>query len=79
MNLDSLDGRLLDNINLNYFSDNLDEFKNKINLRIQHTLIDDSYNYEINDLKYKFNTIHKHSKDIFKEIISEKILKNFNI
>ena len=75
--LKHLKEKLLDTININYFSDEIDNFKNKVNIRTQHMLsYDNSYSSE--NIKERFDIIHRHSKDIFEEIIHDNILKKFD-
>jgi uncharacterized protein (TIGR04255 family) len=77
--LQDLEQKLLDTIDINYFSDEIDDFKNKINIRTQHVLrFNNSYNYNDQNIKKIFNTICTHSKDIFKKIIHDNILDKFN-
>jgi uncharacterized protein (TIGR04255 family) len=77
--LQNLEQKLLDTININYFSDERDSLKHKVNLRTQHILrCDNSYSYNDESIKKIFDTIHIHSKDIFEKIIHDDILNTFN-
>ncbi len=74
--LEKLDKKLLDTININYFSDERDNLRNKLNIRTQHTLpYENIYN---KNLKGIFDIIHIHSKAIFEKIIHNDILNSFN-
>jgi len=77
--LQDLEQKLLDTIDINYFSDERDDFKNKINIRTQHVLhFDSSYNYNDENIKKIFDTMHIHGKDIFEKIIHDNILDKFS-
>lgn len=76
--LKELDQKLLDGIDINYFADEQDELKHKINLRTQHVLsyaANQAYNNKI--IEKNFNTMHIHSKEVFEKIIHSDILKKF--
>jgi len=76
--LEELNQKLLDGININYFADEQDELKHKVNLRTQHVLryaVNQEYNSEI--IENNFNTMHIHSKEVFEKIIHSDILKRF--
>jgi len=77
--LEKQDEKLLDTVDINYFADELDNLKHKVNIRIQHKLLYSPktlYNQEaIND---SFEEIHKHSKKIFIDIVNNDIINQFN-
>lgn len=77
--LQDLEQKLLDTININYFADERDSLKHKINIRTQHVLhYDNSCNYNNVNIKKIFNTIHVHSKNIFEKIVHDDVLNKFN-
>lgn len=77
--LQNLDKKLLDTIDINYFSDERDSLKHKVNIRTQHILrYDSNYKYNDENIKIIFDAIHIHSKDIFEKIIHDDILNTFN-
>jgi len=77
--LEDLEDKILDTVDINYFSDETDNFKNKVNIRIQHRLqyiTPFSYNQE--NLKTYFNKIHNHSRNLFFKIIHNDIKDKLN-
>lgn len=76
--LDSLEKKLLDTLNINYFADEQDNLKQKINIVLQHVLPEINQSYDAETIKEKFNIIHLHSKRIFEEIVHNDILKSFD-
>jgi uncharacterized protein (TIGR04255 family) len=77
--LEEQDEKLLDTVDIHYFSDELDNLKHKINIRIQHKLLYSPktlYNQEA--INNSFEKIHKHSKKIFIDIINDDIINQFN-
>ena len=75
--VDKIDDKLLDNIRINYYADETDSLKEKVNIITQHTL---SYANlkNLDDVKHDFNEIHKHSKKIFEKIVHDDILHEFD-
>lgn len=77
--LDELDNKLLDTININYYADQNDNFKHKVDIRTQHKLLIEPV-MSINKLDYIqdiFGKMHKHSKNIFESIIHNDVLDTF--
>lgn len=76
-NIDS-SRRLLDNHHINYFADVNDFFKHKVNIRMQHKLAyENVVQYKKESIDNDFSMLHKHTKEIFNQIINKDILKNF--
>lgn len=73
-----LDERILEIVNIQYFADEEDELKHKINIRMHHTL-DYNKKYNSNAIVSIFDIIHFHSKNIFENIIHNNILKDCDI
>lgn len=73
---DKFDNDLLDNIRINFFADEKDSLKEKVNIVTQHVL---AYQTEqkLEDITNDFNEIHIHSKQIFEQILNDDILKEF--
>lgn len=73
----STGNKMLDTVGINYFADEKDNLKEKINIRMQHkVLLDKSETIDI--WKEIFNNVHNHSKEIFEEIVLNDILDTFN-
>lgn len=78
--ISDVDEKILDTIDINYFADETDNFKNKVNMRMQHKVFYNSSIVYIKDnIKDYFHKIHLHSKDILFEIIDDKVTDKFNI
>ncbi len=77
INISDLAQPLLDNLFINYFADEQDELKHKVNVRAQHKIVVDD-NYDESFIAKYFGVIHFHSKSIFEEIIHDNILKLFD-
>lgn len=75
--LEKLEQKLLDTLNINYFADEQDNMKPKINIAMQHVLVGMNQLYIKDDIQKVFETIHVHSKQIFEDIINDNILENF--
>lgn len=72
--------KLLDNVNINYYADEEDDLKRKVNIKMQHKVIskeDISCNEDSSKIEKVFNAIHIHSKEIFEDIINKKIKDEF--
>lgn len=76
--LENLEQKLLDTLNINYFADEQDNLKQKINIASQHVLLEMNQAYNEENIKEKFNIIHQHSKRIFEEIVHADILAGFD-
>ncbi|CUV65490.1 hypothetical protein BN3087_380006 [Sulfurovum sp. enrichment culture clone C5] len=70
--------KLLDTLNINYFADENDNLKHKVNVITQHMLTQINESYDKSNIKKYFDIIHQHSKEIFEAIINDNILKTFN-
>jgi len=78
--LSDIDEKILDTIDINYFADETDNLKHKVNMRMQHKLLyNASISYNKENISNCFNKIHIHSKDIFFKIVDSKITNKFNI
>jgi len=78
--LDKLKNKQLDTISINYFSDENDDLKNKVTIKSQHTVIVDPIQ-KIDKKSFitkTFDIVHIHSKEIFENIISDNVLKEFD-
>ncbi len=78
--LPELDNKHLDTVNINYFSDEKDNLKHKVTIRIQHKLIIE-FSVSIHAVDYItncFEKLHIHSKETFEKIIHDKVLETFN-
>ena len=77
--LENIEEKILDTVDINYFADESDNLKHKVNMRMQHKLRYDSPTlYEEDTVKDYFNEIHIHSKDIFFQIVHDDILNQFH-
>lgn len=76
-NIEGLLNPVLDNIYINYFVDENDGLKPKVNVRMQHKLDVDG-KYDKDGLERYFDIIHIHSKSIFEKIIHNDILALFD-
>lgn len=72
-----LNSKLLDTLNINYFADENDNLKHKVNVITQHMLMQINESYNESNIKKYFDIIHLHSKEIFEAIINDDILKTF--
>ncbi len=78
--LDKLENKQLDTINISYFSDDNDDFKNKVTIKSQHRVIVEPVQ-DLNKMDFiskTFNIVHNHSKEVFENIISDNILEKFD-
>lgn len=75
--LENLEQKLLDTLNINYFADEQDNMKRKVNIAMQHVLLGLNQAYSKADIQNLFDIIHTHSKQIFESIINETILEKF--
>lgn len=76
--VENIPHKLLDNININYFADEQDNLKDKVNIRAHHRLLLESQEKFSVLFREYFQHIHMHSKNIFENIINENIIKEFN-
>jgi len=76
--INNIDEKILDTIDINYFADERDNLKYKVNMRMQHKLYYDN-DYNKNSIKDYFHKIHLHSKTIFFNIVNENVTEKFNI
>jgi uncharacterized protein (TIGR04255 family) len=78
INIQEVKEKILDTININYFSDELDNFKNKINIRTQHIVFFNQITaFDKEEFETYFNLVHIHSKNIFEDIINKSITDTF--
>jgi len=78
--LNDVDEKILDTIDINYFADEKDNLKHKVNMRMQHKILySASMPYNKENISNYFNKIHIHSKVIFFKIVDSKITDEFNI
>jgi len=77
--LEDIEEKILDTIDINYFSDEHDNLKHKVNIRMQHRLqyITPAL-YNQDNSKTYFNKIHEHSKNLFFTIVNDNILNQFH-
>jgi len=78
--LNELDNKQLDTININYFSDENDDFKNKVTIKAQHRVIVEPIQ-EIGKMDFitkTFDIVHNHSKKVFENIVSKNVLDEFD-
>ncbi len=77
--LEGLENKLLDTININYFADQNDSFKHKLNIRTQHKLLVEPVKpiSDFNYIKDCFEKMHIHSKEIFESIVHNNVLNTF--
>lgn len=79
INLSDVDEKMLDTIDINYFADEADNLKHKVNMRMQHKLLyNSSIVYNKENIFDFLNKIHIHSKDIFFKLVSDKVTEKFN-
>jgi uncharacterized protein (TIGR04255 family) len=77
--LEDIEEKILDTVDINYFADEDDNLKHKVNIRMQHKLRHNrAISYSQNNIKINFNKIHEHSKNLFFNIINDNILNQFN-
>ena len=77
--LENIKEKILDTVDINYFADESDNLKHKVNMRMQHKLrYDFPTSYEADTIKDYFNEIHIHSKDIFFQMVHDNILNQFH-
>lgn len=80
INLKDIDENILDTVDINYFADEQDNLKHKVNIRMQHKLYYNSLIiYNKDDIKDYFHAIHLHSKDILFKIVDDKVTDTFDI
>ena len=77
--LENIEERILDTVDINYFSDELDNLKHKVNMRMQHKLrYETPVKYTKDDINRYFNEMHIHSKELFFKIVHNDILNEFH-
>lgn len=76
--IDNIQHKLLDTININYFADEQDNLNDKINIRSQHRLLFENHEQFKKDIfEDYFDKIHRHSKNIFENIVNKDIINEF--
>jgi len=78
--LEDIEEKILDTVDINYFADEHDNLKHKVNIRMQHRLqYITPFLYNQDNIKTYFNKIHEHSKNLFFNIVNDDILNQFHI
>jgi uncharacterized protein (TIGR04255 family) len=70
--------KMLDTLNINYFTDEQDAMKQKIQIRTQHNLLLGKSLYEKNKFFNYLDEMHTHSKSMFETIIRKEVRDEFS-
>lgn len=77
-NISNIKEKTLNTVATNFFADEMDDMKEKINIRMQHKVIYNSaVPYNNSEIMEIFNNLHVYSKEVFEKIINDSILETF--